>query len=106
MFLGLQEPGTPGRRLRLALRLQQEYEPDKEALVAAGRPRALVEKMPHVQVALLHSFAEYERMCEEVLKWQTFSYAEAAPHLRAALERQKAERIATDPGLSRRCPRA
>jgi hypothetical protein len=30
-------------------------------------------------------------MCEEVLKWQTFSYAEAAPHLRAALKRQEAE---------------
>jgi hypothetical protein len=47
--------------------------------------------MPHVQVALLHSFAEYERLYEEALKWRTFPYAEAAPHLRAINERQKEE---------------
>ena len=91
MFFALEERSPLRTRAALALRLKKKHEAAKRALVAAGRPRELVEKMPHVQVALLHSFVEYERMYEEVLKWQTFSYAEAAPHLRAALERQKAE---------------
>jgi hypothetical protein len=100
MLLGLQEPGTPGRRLRLALRLQQEYEPDKEALVAAGRPRALVEKMPHVQVAVLRAFVEYDRATDEMLKWQTFPYAEALPHLRQTIARRKAELKRSDATLA------
>ena len=91
MLLGLQEPGTPGRRLRLALRLQSEYEADKQALVAEGRPRELVEKMPHVQVAVLRAFIEYDRATDEMLRWRTFPYAEALPHLRQARERLKAE---------------
>jgi hypothetical protein len=79
------------------VRLQKKHEAAKRALVAAGRPREQVEKMPHVQVALLHSFAEYERMYEEALKWQTFPYAEAAPQLRAINDRQKTElKKATD----------
>jgi hypothetical protein len=91
MFFSLEDRNPLRTRATLALRLQKKHEAAKRALVAAGRPRAQVEKMPHVQVALLHSFSEYERMYEEMLKWQTFSYAEAAPHLRAAAERQKAE---------------
>jgi hypothetical protein len=91
MFFSLEESNPLRNKLTLAVRLQRKHEAAKRALVAAGRPRAQVEKMPHVQVALLHSFAEYERMHDEALKWQTFPYAEAVPHLRAINERQKAE---------------
>jgi hypothetical protein len=91
MFFALEDRNPLRTRAALAVRLQKKHEAAKRALVAAGRPRELVEKMPHVQVALLHSFAEYERLYEEALKWQTFPYAEAAPHLRAAVERQKEE---------------
>ena len=91
MFFALEDRNPLRTKVALAVRLQKKHEAAKRALVAAGRPREQVEKMPHVQVALLHSFAEYERMYEEVLKWQTFPYAEAAPHLRAALQRQEAE---------------
>ncbi len=87
LFLGLQQRGTPGGQARLALRLQKEYEADKEVLIAQGRPRELVEKMPHAQVAALRAFVEYERLTDEMLKWQTFPYAEALPHLRQSRAR-------------------
>src|SRR5262249_53997972 len=91
MFFSLEESNPLRNKLTLAVRLQKKHEAAKRALIAAGRPREQVEKMPHVQVALLHSFAEYERLYEETLKWQTLPYAEAAPHLRAIIERQNAE---------------
>jgi hypothetical protein len=91
MFFALEDRNPLRNKATLAVRLQKKHEAAKRALVAAGRPRELVEKMPHVQVALLHSFAEYDRLYEEALKWQTFPYAEAAPHLRRAAEREKAE---------------
>jgi hypothetical protein len=99
MLLGLEEPGTPARRLRLALRLQKEHEADKEALVASGRPRELVEKMPHVQVAVLRAFVEYDRATDEMLKWQAFPDAEALPHLRQAHARLKARLKKSDAPL-------
>jgi hypothetical protein len=91
MFFALEDRNPLRTKVALAVRLQKKHEAAKRALVAAGRPREQVEKMPHAQVALLHSFAEYERMYEEALKWQTFPYAEAAPHLRAANARQDEE---------------
>jgi hypothetical protein len=100
MFLGLQGPNVPGGRARLALRLRSEYEADKQALVEQGRPRALVEKMPHVQVAMLRALIEYDRATDEMLKWQTFPYAEALPHLRQAVVRRKAESKKSDVPLA------
>jgi hypothetical protein len=96
MFLIVDAPNPLRNRATLALRLQKKHEAAKRALVEAGRPREVVEKLPHVQVALLHAFAEYERYYEESLKWETFPYAEAAPHLREITARLDREIQKTD----------
>jgi hypothetical protein len=90
IFLGLQERAVPGARYLIALRLQKGYEADKRALVAQGRPRALVERMPHVQVAVLRAFIEYDRTIDEMLEWRDFPYPESIPHFRAVVARRKA----------------
>jgi hypothetical protein len=96
MFLYLEDRNPLRTKAALALSLQKKHEAAKRALVAQGRPSELVEKLPHVQVALLCAFAEYERYYEEALKWETFPYAEAAPHLRALAASQDKELKKTD----------
>jgi hypothetical protein len=61
--------------------IQRRHEGAKRALIAAGRPRDKVEKMPPLQVALLHAGLESERLLDEVRKWQSFPYWQAAPAL-------------------------
>jgi hypothetical protein len=100
ILLGLQERTFPGGRALLALRLRKGYEADKQALVAQGRPRELVEKMPHVQAAVLRAFIEYERATDELKKWQSFPYPEALSHLREVAARRKADLKKTDAPLA------
>jgi hypothetical protein len=73
-ILGRQD--TQANRVALALAIRAKHEVAKRVLVAQGRPRALVEKMPHVQVALLHALVQYDRLLDEVVKWQSFPYWE------------------------------
>jgi hypothetical protein len=101
MFVGLQERDLPGARYLIALRLRKEHEADKEALVAAGRPRELVEKMPHVQVAMLRALIEYDGVLDDMLRWQAFPYPECLPHFRAFAARRKAELKKSDLPLAR-----
>jgi hypothetical protein len=58
-----------------------KHEVGVKALVAAGRPRDKVEAMPHLQVALLHALLEYDRLFDEVRKWQGFPYWQTRPEL-------------------------
>jgi hypothetical protein len=57
--------------------IQAKHEAAKRALVAAGRPRAKVDEMPPIQVALLHCYLEYDQLFAEMTRWQTFPYWEA-----------------------------
>jgi hypothetical protein len=66
-------------RVTLARAILARHEIAKKALIEHGRPRELVEAMPHIQVAVLHGLLEYERVIDEVLKWQSFPYWEAHP---------------------------
>jgi hypothetical protein len=85
MLFGLvEEQDTQAKRVGLALLIRSKHETAKRALVAQGRPPALVAKMPHVQVALLHALGEYERLLDEVVKWQGFPYWEAQAGLQRA----------------------
>jgi hypothetical protein len=69
-------------RAATSLLIRAKHKAAKEALVAAGHPRTRVEKMPHLEVALLHAMLQYDRLYDEALKWQTFPY----PQLRQGLE--------------------
>jgi hypothetical protein len=74
-------------RVAVSLLIRAKHNAAKEALVAAGYPRERVEKMSHMQVALLHAMQQYDRLYDEALKWQTFPYAEAKKGM------QQAERL-------------
>jgi hypothetical protein len=70
--------------IKLGLDVQRKHEAAKKAIIAAGWPADLVAKMPHLQVACLHGFLEYDRELDELMKWESFPYWQA----RAALEEQ------------------
>jgi hypothetical protein len=67
----------------LLLRLASRHEAAKKALIDEGRPKELVDAMPHLQVALLVSLRQYDRTFDEMLKWQGLPYGEA----RAGMEK-------------------
>jgi hypothetical protein len=79
-------------RVRLALLIRAKHAGAKEALVDAGRPRAKVEQMPHLQVALLHAMQQFDRQYDTLIRWRTFSYAEAQKGLEEAAGRISATR--------------
>jgi hypothetical protein len=64
-------------RWALGFYILRKHEAAKRALIAAGRPRAKVEAMPPLQVALLHAMGEYDRHLDGIIKWQSFSYPQA-----------------------------
>jgi hypothetical protein len=76
--------------VRLGLDVQRKHESAKKAIIAAGWPADLVAKMPHLQVALLHGFLEYDRELDELMKLETFPYWQA----RAAIEEQERRLLA------------
>jgi hypothetical protein len=64
-------------RAAIAVWVRTKHPAAKEALVAAGWPRDKVEKMSHMQVALLHALQQYDRLLDEMVKWRNFPYVEA-----------------------------
>jgi hypothetical protein len=88
--LGIQVPvkGYPARVL-VAFAIRAKHAAAKEALIAQGRPAELVEKMPHVQVALLHALLQYDKHFDALARWDNVPYWEARPHLAAARKAQQ-----------------
>jgi hypothetical protein len=76
----------------LALRIVRTHEAAKRELKAAGRPRAKLDAMPHLQVALLHALLHYDRLRDDYLKYQSLPHPEAQEKTRAVLRRADAER--------------
>jgi hypothetical protein len=96
MVVGIQDNAVGElARYNLALQVSKKHEQAKKAVIALGRPRDKVEAMPHLQVALLHSFSEYDRLLDEAVKWRGLPYWQAAPHFKD-LE-QQARRAKTEP---------
>jgi hypothetical protein len=71
-------------RVGVSTLIRAKHNVAKEALVAAGYRRERVDKMPHMQVALMHALQQHDRLFEEFLKWQTFPYVEARKGMRQA----------------------
>jgi hypothetical protein len=88
--LGIKIPvkGYPARVL-VAFAIRARHAAAKEALIAQGRPAELVEKMPHLQVALLHSLLQYDKDLDALARWDNVPYWEARPHLAAARKAQE-----------------
>jgi hypothetical protein len=70
-----------GRRLKLTKYLTDHYEENKKVLLDQGRPKDKVEKMPHVQVALLAEMNAYEQIMDEMMKWYNEPYYKIADQL-------------------------
>jgi hypothetical protein len=79
-------------RAAISVWIRAKHKAAQEALVAAGYPRQRVEKMPHMQVALMHAMQQYDRLFDEMLKWQTFPYAEAIRGMEQAERRVREAR--------------
>jgi hypothetical protein len=78
---------------RFGLVIAKKHEEAKRALIAAGRPKDKVEAMPHVQVALLHSFLQYDPTLDDVLVTMQQPPWEALPRLRVLLSKNKLKEI-------------
>ena len=71
---------TPPTVLIVAV-VAKNYGPAKEYLKQNGWPAEEVEALPAIQVVLLHEAATYDRLYDEMLKWQGLPYAIAKPAL-------------------------
>jgi hypothetical protein len=87
----------PVFQVNFGLDLQRKHERAKQALADAGWPRDALEKMPQVQVGMLHGFLDYERYLDDVLKCMDLPYAEAAPLLMENEKKSKAYRGISTP---------
>jgi hypothetical protein len=62
------------QRMGMAALVLQVYSEAKRALVAQGRPADLVEAMPAVQVAALHTYQQYAVYRDDLFKWTSLPY--------------------------------
>jgi hypothetical protein len=69
------------------------YPEAKRFLLSQGKSPDVVEAMPRFQVVLLFAFAEYNRLFDEMVKWQGLPYWQARPGLDKAVEGVKAEKV-------------
>ncbi len=75
--------------IAMLLRIAARHEADVQSLVAEGRPKELVQAMPHVQVALLASMRSYDVFFDGMLKVQSLPLREAQPAMDKILEQAK-----------------
>ena len=63
----------------ILLAVAARHEAAKQLLIDEGRPKELVDAMPHVQVALAAAMMQYNRDFDDLLKCQSLPYWEAQP---------------------------
>jgi hypothetical protein len=85
----------PNKEL-LAVAMLSRHETAKRVLIQSGLPKEKVESMPHVQVALLHGFVQYNRILDEYVKWMDAPYSEARPGIEQAMKFRDKEFTAAD----------
>ncbi len=73
----------PGAKELLALNISLKHEKAKKALIEAGRPKDKVEAMPHVQVALLHSYLQMDQVFDDIQAFQRLPEWEAYTKVQA-----------------------
>jgi hypothetical protein len=76
-------------RLVLGTAVSRKHEEAKKALIALGRPKEKVEALPHLEVALLHAMADYDRALDDFIKWQSLPYPVAWPRIQATIKGQR-----------------
>ncbi len=90
------EFGRFGSQIILAAQLLAKHETSKRALLDDGWPHDKVEAMPHLQVALLHSFLEYDRHYDDIAKYASLPHWEAYPWFQEADKKLRDSRADAD----------
>jgi hypothetical protein len=72
----------------LAVYVVSRHEAAKKRLIKQGRPKELVDAMPHLQVAMLDSFLQYDQLFDDGVKCQNLPFWEALPLLKEADKRR------------------
>ncbi len=75
---------TESERLEATLFVLRAYPEAKRALIAEGRKPEEVEALPSLQVVLIHSLHQYQRLQDDMFKWYGLPYWEARPHFEQA----------------------
>jgi hypothetical protein len=83
---GALPPDMPGmvRRLGIAAMAAKIYPEARKGLIALGKPADVVDAMPVVQVATLHTILEYNRLRDATYKWMSLPYWQSARSLQRA----------------------
>jgi hypothetical protein len=87
------KPPWTDRLVAVALILRA-YPEAKRALIAEGRKPEEVDALPAIQVVVLHSLHQYQRLQDDLFKWYGLPFWEARPHLEDVnrqIRRAKAE---------------
>jgi hypothetical protein len=71
-------------RLEVTSLVLRAYPEAKQALIAEGRKPEDVEALPALQVVLIHSLHQYQRIQDDMFKWYGLPYWEARPHFEQA----------------------
>jgi hypothetical protein len=79
-------------RLFLIAATAKAYPEAKQHLLAQGLKPETVEAMPHLQVVFLFSLAEYDRLYDDILKWQGLPYWQASKGLEKAMNAVQEDR--------------
>jgi hypothetical protein len=85
------------RRLDLGLGIMARHEAARKALIDAGRPRDVVEAMPPLQVAIMHGLLEYDRLLDDVTRWQSLPFWEAYPRVREYMDKARLDAEMSSP---------
>jgi hypothetical protein len=80
-------------RLALIAITAKVYPKAKRFVLGQGLAPETVEAMPHIQVVVLFSLAEYDRLFDDMVKWQGMPYWQARPGLDKAVEGVKEEKV-------------
>ncbi len=75
-------------RSEILLHIAARHEADKQSLIEEGRPKELVDAMPHVQVALLVAMRHFDRVFDELQKEQSLPFWEAQPAMTPDVQRR------------------
>jgi hypothetical protein len=82
-----------GLRLALIAIAAKGYPEAKQFVLSQGLAPETVEAMPRLQVVLLFALAEYDRLFDEMVKWQREPYWVARPGLEKAVQEVKKEKV-------------
>jgi hypothetical protein len=89
---GSDTKGAEARLATIAL-VAKAYPGAKRALLEAGHKPEEVEALPAIQVVLIQSLRDYERLRDDSFKWMALPYPEALPGLERAEQSLKEARV-------------